>query len=107
VAAGTQVGNQGIIYYDADGTAGNEAYIQTDDPGVSGLNDPTSFVVIIPPTSPGGTSLPNASSINYGPGQTRANNAVVPLNSLGALAVFCSQAAGTTGFILDVNGYFQ
>ena len=56
---------------------------------------------------PAGTSLPNASSINYTAGQTRANNAVVSLNGLGELAIFCAQAQGTTHFILDVNGYFE
>ncbi len=35
---------------------------------------------------PAGTPLPNASSINYTAGQTRANNAAVPLNGLGELA---------------------
>jgi Peptidase inhibitor I9 len=38
------------------------------------------------------------------PGQTRGNNAIVPL---GELAVRCSQASGTAYFILDVNGYFE
>jgi len=47
------------------------------------------------------------SSINYVAGQTRANNAIAPLNGLGELAVRCSQASGTAHFILDVNGYFE
>jgi uncharacterized repeat protein (TIGR01451 family) len=56
---------------------------------------------------PAGTSLPLASSINYVAGQTRANNAIAPLNGLGELAVRCSQASGTAHLILDVNGYFE
>jgi hypothetical protein len=56
---------------------------------------------------PAGTPLPVASSVNYVAGQTRANNAIVPLNGLGELAVHCSQASGTAHFILDVNGYFE
>lgn len=56
---------------------------------------------------PGGTAVPLISSINYSAGQTRANNAISPLNALGQLAVFNAQASGTVEFILDVNGYFQ
>jgi hypothetical protein len=57
---------------------------------------------------PAGQPVPNVSSINYGAGQTRANNAIVVLNSSGALAAFVGQAAGTTvHLIVDVNGYFE
>jgi uncharacterized repeat protein (TIGR01451 family) len=56
---------------------------------------------------PAGTPLPLVSTINYVAGQTRANNAIAPLNGLGELAVRCSQASGTAHFILDVNGYFE
>lgn len=56
---------------------------------------------------PGGTALPLVSSINYSPGQTRANNAIVPLGEAGDIAVRCTQASGTVHFILDVNGYFE
>ena len=56
---------------------------------------------------PSGTPLPLVSNINYRPGQTRANNAVVPLGTDGKIAVACGQAAGTVHFIVDVNGYFQ
>jgi hypothetical protein len=56
---------------------------------------------------PAGTPMPLASAINYGPGQTRSNNAIVTLNSLGELAVRCTQTSGTTHLVLDVNGYFE
>jgi hypothetical protein len=56
---------------------------------------------------PGGVPVPLVSSINYSAGQTRSNNAVVPLNASGQLAVFCGQASGSVHFILDVNGYFE
>ncbi len=56
---------------------------------------------------PGGVPVPLVSSINYTAGQTRSNNAVVPLNASGQIAVFCGQASGTVHFILDVNGYFE
>jgi uncharacterized repeat protein (TIGR01451 family) len=56
---------------------------------------------------PNGIPLPLVSSINYTPGITRANNAIVPLNELGEMAVYCSQASGTVQFVLDVNGYFE
>ena len=55
----------------------------------------------------GGGSLPLVSTINYGTGQTRANNAVTSLGATG-LAIRCDQATGTTvQVIVDVNGYFQ
>jgi hypothetical protein len=56
---------------------------------------------------PGGTPLPLVSTINYAPGQTRANNAIAPLGGGGTLAVFCGQASGTAQLIIDVNGYFE
>jgi hypothetical protein len=56
---------------------------------------------------PGGTPLPLASALNYRAGQTRANNAIAPLGVGGTVAVFCGQSAGTTHFVIDVNGYFE
>jgi uncharacterized repeat protein (TIGR01451 family) len=57
---------------------------------------------------PGGLALPLVSTLNYVEGQTRANNAVIPLNASGEIAVFAGQAAGTTvQVIIDVNGYFE
>lgn len=53
------------------------------------------------------TAAPLASSINFAAAETRAGNAVAPLNGLGELAVRCSQPAGTTHLVLDVNGYFE
>jgi hypothetical protein len=55
---------------------------------------------------PGGTP-PGVSNINFRAGQTRANNAIVPLSASGTLSVADGQSSGTTHFILDVNGYFQ
>ncbi len=57
---------------------------------------------------PAGQAVPLVSSINYVAGQTRANNAVVKLDSSGGLSAFNGQASGTTvHLIIDVNGYFQ
>jgi hypothetical protein len=56
---------------------------------------------------PGGTALPLVSSVNYASGQTRANNATVPLGPGGTIRVRCVQASGAVHFILDVNGYFR
>jgi hypothetical protein len=55
----------------------------------------------------GGTAVPGVASINYAAGQTRSNNAIVPLSATGAIAAFVAQASGTVHLILDVNGYFQ
>jgi hypothetical protein len=56
---------------------------------------------------PADQAVPPTSSLNYRAEQTRANNAFVGLSSSGALAVRCSQAAGTAHAILDVTGYFE
>jgi uncharacterized repeat protein (TIGR01451 family) len=61
---------------------------------------------------PGGTAAPLASSINFAPGQTRANNGIVPVSADGKLSVTNDQPPAPMGFvngvhvILDVNGYF-
>jgi uncharacterized repeat protein (TIGR01451 family) len=48
VAAGSTISNQGTLNYDADGNGVNEATRTTDDPGVGGATDPTSFIVLSP-----------------------------------------------------------
>jgi uncharacterized repeat protein (TIGR01451 family) len=172
VALGATISNQAAVSYDANADGTNDTTALTDDPGVAGADDPTTFVVVspdmgfftltpcrlldtrdpagtyggpalaagasrtfplfgrcgIPPTAravsvnltatgsttaghlrlyPAGASLPTVSAVNYVAGLTRANNAVVPLNGLGELAVYCNQTSGTTHFVLDVNGYFE
>ena len=56
---------------------------------------------------PGGTPVPLVSSINFRAGQTRSNNAVIPLSALGELGAYLDQLSGTAHLILDVNGYFK
>ncbi len=57
---------------------------------------------------PSGSTPPLASVINFRPGQTRANNAIVPLGASGRLDVLCGMPGGNSiDFILDLNGYFQ
>ena len=71
-------------------------------------------LTVTQPTGPGnlrafpaGTPLPFASSLNYAAGQTRGNNVIPSLNAAGEVSVFCGQSAGTTHFLMDVNGYFE
>jgi len=71
-------------------------------------------VVVSEPDAPGhltvfpaGSPLPLSSTINYSAGQTRANNAIVPVGVGGGISVLCGQSSGTAQFIVDVNGYFQ
>jgi len=56
---------------------------------------------------PAGTAEPNVSTINYKAGQTRANNAILPLGPEATFTVACRQPAGSVHFILDVVGYFE
>ena len=69
-------------------------------------------VTVTQPTSdgwltlfPAGNALPNASNLNFSPGKTVANLAVVRLGTGGKVAVFNSQ--GSTQVILDVEGYYS
>jgi len=66
------------------------------------------------PTAPGhlrlfpaGEARPNASTINYSVGQTRANNALLTLSVAGEVAAFVGQTSGTVHLIIDVNGYYE
>jgi hypothetical protein len=52
-------------------------------------------------------ALPPVSTINYRPGQTRANNAIVTLGQFGGIYVTAGQPSGTVHVILDVVGYFE
>lgn len=56
---------------------------------------------------PAGGAPPLASTINFAPGQTRANNAAVTLGPAGNIVVRCGMASGGVHFIVDVNGFFD
>jgi uncharacterized repeat protein (TIGR01451 family) len=60
---------------------------------------------------PAGIPVPNVSTINYGAGQTRGNNAVVGLRNAyfypPSLSVKVVQPSGTVHVIIDVFGYFE
>jgi glucose/arabinose dehydrogenase len=69
------------------------------------VSEPTGpgHLVVLPST--GGPNEP--SSINFGAGQTRANNAMLTLGPGGTIVVRTGMAVGGVHFILDVNGYFD
>jgi hypothetical protein len=54
---------------------------------------------------PDGVGLPIATTLSFGTGLTRANNAVLELG-LDWLAVYCDQPTGSCQVVIDVNGYF-
>jgi hypothetical protein len=54
---------------------------------------------------PGGVGLPIATTLSFGTGLTRANNAVLELG-LDYLTVYCDQPTGSCQVVIDVNGYF-
>jgi glucose/arabinose dehydrogenase len=56
---------------------------------------------------PQGGPPPTTSVLNFGAGQTRANNAVLTLGPGGDVVVRCSMPAGEVHLILDVSGWFQ
>jgi hypothetical protein len=58
---------------------------------------------------PAGGPPPGSSTINFGAGKARANNAVVPLGLGGQISVQCTMPSGSRGqthFLFDVTGYF-
>lgn len=55
---------------------------------------------------PTGGAVPVVSSMNFGAGQTRANNVIVSLDLSGSFTIRPVLVAGTTHVIFDVNGYF-
>jgi acetyl esterase/lipase len=72
-------------------------------------------VIAVAPTVNGHLSLHQigapvqTSTVNFAAGQTRANNAVLPLSGApGTLAVLCGAAGpGEVDLVIDVNGYFR
>jgi hypothetical protein len=57
---------------------------------------------------PGDAPLPATSTLNFSPGQVRANSAMLSLagDGTGTIQVY-SAITGTADLVLDVNGYFQ
>lgn len=55
----------------------------------------------------GAGPIPATSTLNYRSGQTRSNNAILPLGPGATFYAFCGQASGTADLVVDVNGYFQ
>src|SRR5438552_2014162 len=53
---------------------------------------------------PSGTPRPNASNLNFVPGQTVANRVIVPLGTSGQISLFNFQ--GSTNLVADVSGWF-
>jgi hypothetical protein len=72
-------------------------------------------ITVVAPTGAGfvrfspSCQMPLTSSINFGPGQTRANNAILTLgNADGVLTANASVTGnGTVHLLVDINGYFQ
>ncbi len=71
-------------------------------------------VTVVQPTGGGFLTLfagdlpevPGTSTINFLPGQVRANNAIVLLGADGSLGIH-SSSTGTTDIVVDVVGYFE
>ncbi|MBB5868270.1 hypothetical protein F4553_001649 [Allocatelliglobosispora scoriae] len=68
-------------------------------------------LTVVGPTSAGyltvfptGAARPNASSINFAKGETRANSVIVALGTDGKIDIF--NAVGSTHILIDVAGYY-
>jgi hypothetical protein len=54
-----------------------------------------------------GNAVPTASVVNWRPGQTRANSAILDLGSSGEIVVHVDQATGGVHLVIDATGYFE
>jgi hypothetical protein len=54
---------------------------------------------------PGGAGTPDASNLNWNPGQNVANLALVPEGTAGTISV-TNQDPGTAQLVIDCSGYF-
>lgn len=88
-----QVSGRGGVPAGASAAFFNVAAIGTDDTG---------FVSMWPCVDPDPASRPLASNVNYTPGLTRANNALVKLSPEGAICAFTKAGAD---LIVDVTGW--
>ena len=84
-----QVTGRGGVPVGASAAALNVTAVQAGDAG---------FMTVFPC----GTSVPEASNLNFRAGQTIPNAAVVKLDAAGRVCVFTS---ATSGLLVDVNGY--
>lgn len=80
--------------------------------GISTAAEAVAVNVTVVPQGPGylsfsatGSSRPGTSTINFLPGQVRANNAILPLGAGGGMTAW-SGASAEVGLIVDVTGYF-
>ncbi|MEA2690946.1 MAG: hypothetical protein QOJ16_333 [Acidobacteriota bacterium] len=74
-------------------------------------------VTVVDPTNsgfvslyPGNYPVPSTSTLNFGPGQTRTNNAILPLSSDGSGTLAIQPfilGKGNVQLLVDVSGYFQ
>jgi ELWxxDGT repeat protein len=73
----------------------NVAAIATGGPG---------YIVIWPCLTPDSTTRPLASNVNYTPGMTRANNALIKLSPQGTI---CAYTKADSDLIIDVTGWID
>ena len=78
----------------------------------SGVSAVVANITAVNPTAgghltawPSGSPRPNVSNLNFNPGQTVPNLAVVPVGADGRIQIF-NGSAGTADLIIDVAGYY-
>jgi uncharacterized repeat protein (TIGR01451 family) len=101
--AGNTISNQGTISYDGDGNGTNESTSLTDDPGVAGSSNPTSFTV-------GATTTTVTSSLNpSGLGQSVTFTATVtsPTGTPTGSVLFKDNGASLGSATLNGSGVGQ
>jgi uncharacterized repeat protein (TIGR01451 family) len=56
---------------------------------------------------PSGTPATVVSQVNFSPGQTRTNNAIIQIGADGTIVVSAALTGGAVSFVFDVVGYFE
>ncbi|GAA3314462.1 hypothetical protein [Arthrobacter ramosus] len=98
----TAVAPNGTVSFQVGGVSGIPATVSAVTFNLTVAN-PTSFGFVTAYAS--GTTLPNASNLNYATGQIVPNQVVVPVGADGKVTLY-SQSAGTAQLIADVAGYY-
>lgn len=102
---GPAIGASSSRVFDLAGRCGIPSDVKSISINVTAVSPPAAGFFVL---YPAGIGRPSSSTINFSPGQTRANNALIRLSSdgLAGLAVTNGSPA-PTDVVVDVSGYFK
>ncbi len=102
---GPRLSGGGLRTFTLAGTCGVPAAARAISANVTAVNPLAQGDLIV---FPAGIAAPNASTISFRAGKTRANNALITLSADGTGRVTVkNNSAGALDLVVDVNGYYQ